>query len=386
MTCNRVQFFPRPQLLHSISPRNLLPLLAPHRNYFEGQGLSLSVDADLDYAALADVVMLPDSEVPPELLEALSLIHELATAEGMDALLDGSRERNIDLNLGHDASPADVAARAWCKNPELARRAHAERANPPMRTFRTYCATGGEPGKRIEAIMRLEIQWLEDELSNWFEARNRGRGCRIQVHRQEDFLWFLVSRGGLVRRKADFQKESLPGATYRPREVDVLLYNARSREIHICAGRPQENDFYSRKFGLWLFGSEDVFTEETRYTLDPLTGRAEEALTCVDVSGITSVRLTEVDVQWCSGFGGLLSLKADDVLRALSTQNEQIPGDRFIVRACFLMEFDGVSVPRRITVRAGNVAEYTRECDIIVAEEWLARRGFIIRKSARGSS
>ena len=76
--------------LKAIAREHLLALLKPHKPYFDGRGLTLpppSASDGIDYDQLVNVLMNPDTDTPKGLLDALYFVHEMATPEAMDVLL-----------------------------------------------------------------------------------------------------------------------------------------------------------------------------------------------------------------------------------------------------------------------------------------------------------
>ena len=67
----------------------------------------------INYEQLAAVLLRSDADLPPELTAALLLIRDLSTPESMDKLQETAVEYRVDLGLGADAEPAEVAARFW---------------------------------------------------------------------------------------------------------------------------------------------------------------------------------------------------------------------------------------------------------------------------------
>ncbi len=113
MATFRLRHFSNPATLRSIEPERLLNLLDPYRAFFVGREYTLPATGGgdaIDYQALVDIFLTAaDSGTPKELLDALFLIDEMSTSEGMDALLTAAASAGLALEAGDDYSPADVA-------------------------------------------------------------------------------------------------------------------------------------------------------------------------------------------------------------------------------------------------------------------------------------
>lgn len=115
------------ETLRKIAPARLIRLLLPYREDLERQGLRID-SGDVqppDYVRLVELLMDPD-RLPEDLLCSLYLIEEMATDEGMDALLEAIRKGGLPAPAGEDLSPAEVALEVWLTDRKLLERCHAE--------------------------------------------------------------------------------------------------------------------------------------------------------------------------------------------------------------------------------------------------------------------
>lgn len=85
MATFRLHRFSHVHMLKAIQPSYLLALLEPHQAYFKGRGVELGAvnGHELDYEGLRDVLMSPDANVPPELVDDLYYVDEMADEIGM---------------------------------------------------------------------------------------------------------------------------------------------------------------------------------------------------------------------------------------------------------------------------------------------------------------
>lgn len=372
--------FSQPDQLKRIERSNLLKLLLPHKDFFAARGVMLppvGQEDGLDYEGLAKVFMEPDTDTPDELAEALYMIHEMATPEGMEDLLTEAEHRGITLDGSPDATPADVAVRVWLRDRDLLERKHAEQYLTRPRSFEYY-QTGVSPIPAFRPPARERLAVLERDLDDWFEAKKRGRGCRVFVFPKADGVWFLVRHGEPYKREGSLEGGQSSHVFYRPEKHDVLVYDPAIGELRINARTKGEKQLYREKLGLHLFGDEEFFPNEGKYTLEPLRGDGAESLVCLDVEGIDWVKLKEIRFYWGGSEHEVEIRKAADVFAAFAARERPLPSKPRIIGASFQVKFTDSKTPRVVTIRPSNIAQYTRDDDSVIVEDWLAKRGFRI--------
>ena len=175
--------FLNPSTLRSIRPDLLIAWLTPAAEYLAKRGIALpecrergevisdqkSVISEqerdfnsIDYEKLAGVFMEPTRDVPATFLESVFLIQEMANPGGMDVLLESARSNGLDLGLGEDVVPIDVAVKMWLLNPGLLENLHntAEMTRP--RAFR-YFASEADPVPMFLGPTPEQMSTLEDD-------------------------------------------------------------------------------------------------------------------------------------------------------------------------------------------------------------------------------
>ncbi|TWU43997.1 hypothetical protein Q31b_15310 [Novipirellula aureliae] len=116
-----------PEVVRTIDPPHLLELLSPYQKYLTTRGFKLPARpsaSKLDYEKLIHILATPSMDTPQDLLNALGMINDMATEQGMDALLSAARQVNIGLRLSGETSPADVAVQVWLANPAMLEAQH----------------------------------------------------------------------------------------------------------------------------------------------------------------------------------------------------------------------------------------------------------------------
>ncbi len=377
MSTFNLRRFSSPEGLKAIKRNHLLSLFSPHAPFFVGRGVVLPPEAaadGIDYEALVQVLMTPDIDTPRTLANALYFIHEMATDEGLDILLPEAER--LEIELGHDPTPADVAVQLWLADHDIIERKHAEQYLRNPRSF-AYFQTEADPIPAFREPGELEIKALENELDDWFDKKKRGRGARVFVYRKDGEAWFLVRHGDPFKREGSIESGESSSVFYRPEKFDVLVYDGSRGEIRMNARSKGERELYRKQFGKHLFGDEAFFPGEGKYTLDPLRTDGEASLVCTDVPGLEYVRLKEVHFFWGGANREMEIRKADDVFAAFTARNRQFPAKARISCAKFQVKFTDSKTPRSLTIKPSNIAQYQRDDDAAAIEDWLLKRRFI---------
>jgi hypothetical protein len=369
--------FSHPDTFREIEPSLLLQFLLPFEEFFSGRGVTLPADSNdgLDYEALVSVVMTPDADTPPDLGNALYVIHEMATEEGMDQLLAEAQVFGIPLSGNPDPTPAEVALQVWLHNREVLERKHAETFLTRPRSFE-YFQTNNED-RDLDEPSRDVLAALEHDLDDWFETKRRGRGCRVFAYLKGGEVWFLVRHGDPFKREGSLKEGKPSSVFYRPAKTDVVVYNPASGELRINARSRGEKDHYRSRFGLYLFSDDQFFPGKAKYTLEPLRQDGQAALVCSDIEGLEWVVLKEIQYFWGGPAHEVEIRRADDVFAALEARGASIPDGVHLRSAKFEVKFIDSMRPRAVTVRPSNIAQYTRDPDSVHIDQWLTQRGFV---------
>ncbi len=379
MATYNLRRFSHPDGLKAIAKERLLTLLAPHGGFLSSRGVTLppSTSTDsLDYETLVNIFMSPDADTPKGLADALYFIHEMATTEGMDELLNEAEKKGLTLDGNPDPTPADVAVQVWLKDKDLLERKHAEQYLIRPRSFEYY-QTSASPVPDFKMPNSKTLKALQGDLDNWFEKKKRGRGSRVFVYPKGNETWFLVRHGEPYKREGSIEGEESSSVFYRPEKHDVLVYVPSLGEFRMNASSKGEKELYRKQFGLHLFGSEDFFPGTGKYTLDPLWKDGPESLACTDIEGMEWVKLIEVQFFWGGTENEIETRKADDVFAAFEGRKRSMPTKVRITRARFQVKFTDSNNPRTVAIRPSNIAQYTRDHDSTILEEWLLKRKFI---------
>jgi hypothetical protein len=389
------RFVSQPEVLRGIAPEILLALLADHAAALEAQGLTLPDEADaasIDYERMKDLLMEPD-RLPPRLREAFYFIHEMATREGMACLLEAAAQAEPPIEIVSKPSettigtlglivgepgptPGDVAVQVWLKDHELVERIHAEQFLQNARSFRSFgtAVTPVPPHRNPIAV----VPQIKNDLDDYFEMKKRGRHTKVFPYVRDGCVMFLLRHGDPFKRGSaiDERGESV-GVYYWPEKFDVLALDPVGGELRINTRNKGEWSEYRKVFGRHLYGDDKFFSVGETYTLEPLQTIGEDAIAPID--GIERVVLTEVRFDWGGKYNEKEIREADDVFALYRAPNRKFPTTPRIVKACFRITFSDSAKPRTVTITPPNEAQYMRDDDSAVVEQWLKSRGFIAK-------
>lgn len=378
--------FTNPDLLKTITPGRLVAFLNPWREYLAGRGLAFPTNGvgDIDCDALAHILMDPDASVPKDMVDALYYVHETASEEDMDALLDLAKSRKLEIEHDPHTTVADVAIQMWLVAPDTLREHHAEAIAFRQKNFLYYSGAHGEKRDFPPVGDDLRLQ-IEAALDDWFEEHKRGRGCRIFLFPHGKKVWVLIRHGLPMRREASQQVDGKSSTEfYRPQQHDVLIYNTSSDELGVHANTVGETKLYLACFGRLVFDDEDYFPPADKFSLDPLIDDGAKSLLCEDVDGLEEIRLVEYRRYWGGAFKEIEVRRASDIFAALGAREQELGSKGRLVGAVFKVKFTDSSKERSVTIRPPGNAKYERNEDSELIEVWLANRGFILEPEAEG--
>lgn len=271
--------------------------------------------------------MEPD-KLPTGLREAFYLIHEMATPEGMECLLEAAEEAGIEI-VG---TPGDAAVQVWLKDRELLERKHAEQFLRNPRTFESF-GTGVSPVPKYRDPMAL-TDTIKKDLDDFFDEKKRGQNTKVLPYVRDDSVLFLVRHGDpFERRGAIDDKGESVGVYYLPEKFDVFVLDPVEGELPINARNKGENKEYQKVSGRHLYKDDGFFGGESKYTLEPLREKGEDAI--APGEGMDDVRLTEVDFLWGGSHNEREIRKADDIFAAYKDRGRTFPAKAPIIKACF---------------------------------------------------
>ena len=378
--------FSNPETLKKISPFLLLKLLSQYEDYLQSCGLTLppaSNPESIDYTKLTEILMTPNTDVPKgkELSDTLYLVHEMSSEDIVDQLrVAVSGDKMCEENIKPNSTPADVAICVWLYKPFVLERIHTERIIFKQRNFEYFRADIDEESTD-EFVMPAEaiIKSLTTDLDSWFAANSRGhRSTQILSFKREDGAAFMIRHGEVFNRQGAIgAKGKSESVYYRPEVYDVVVYNSDHDEIGIHASSAAIADLYRLKFGTHLFGNENFFPGNKKYTLEPLRENGKESLACADIPELKYVRLKEV--RYSYGVEEIMRRARTDLFTLWEKSGWKLPDTPRITSASFFVKFKDSTPVRTVTIKPSNIAKYMRD-DAEVLERFFRLNGFILKK------
>lgn len=378
-----LNLFTQAATFRRMKPEFLCKWLEPMREYLAGRGLVLptaGASGPIDYERLAAIFMDPDAAMPRDLMTSASLIHEMSTEPAMNDLLDATRRLGINLAVGDDPDPVDVAVQVWLHDPKILEEVHQMHQLDRPRGF-VHFVTGHSPVPTFVEPTPEQTQNLEAELAEWFYNAKRGRHARVWMYKRPGEYWFLVRHGLASRRQEVVSATGSETLLFRPGEYDVLVYNRKTGELRVHGCNPREVEKLRSSFGKHIFQDENFFPGGARFTLVPLVNSGRACLACRDIPGIEDITLTEV--QTLTGGRDWLrqTHHAEDLFTAIEHERVILPEPDCLVRASFLVRFSDSKKRRTIKILGSNKLSVVRDGDTVLMEKWLDARGFIIKRT-----
>lgn len=357
-------------------PKYMLPLLAPHKDYFAKQGFDVSKlkNGDGHDRKLLEVFTSADEAMPPELLEKLYMLDDLSDDAGHDRLLAEAERQGVQLNgiLGKEMSPGEFAIAIHLQHARLVRSAHDRTIYRKIKNYEEYQAKGNK--QLTLKLAKAKRTALEDELAPWFESKNRSRACEIYVYEERDDIKFEITHGRPYRTDGTIDKKLRRSrVAYRPQKHDSVIYDTRTRVLKLNAQTQGEKDLYRKAIGKILFDDADYFPAGDIYTLAPLR---KAKPTIATVAGVDSARLTEVWIQVDDEHGFVQTSRAYNLLAVAERHGSPNFAQGKIVRASFLIKYRSGGRARKLELRPPNVAIYDRARDGDAAEAFMHANGF----------
>jgi hypothetical protein len=380
-----------PDSLRRITPAVLFELLQPYRDFFRRSGYPTFPDSPppdekdaFDYDAIYHFVTSAEFDCPERLDEALYFINGVASDLHAAALLEAATKERIELDLPADASAGDVAVRTWLRAPRLIEMRHAEGQIGRDTTLTFY-----RPAKRTPApadyhtLTDDELDSLGRSLAPWFHNRKRGHACRVFQFKRPEGIWFLVRHGDLVHRRATYSLKTHEESTsrYRPQVHDSIVFRPATGELGIRATGIQLLRLYSTVMGRWLFGDDDYFRAQPKYTLEPLRRGPSVLDTGEFREEIAWIALTRLKFAHPGRLSESVTVKCADVFGYFGQAGIDFPTG--VLRgATFRVQFAAGEAPREFSITSDTKARQLKDADHIALERFLMTRGFIVAQEA----
>lgn len=372
--------FANVDVLRSVSPKHLVSFLQSHAEYLTSRQIDMPESDEqfdsFDYSSLVAVLLTPSSDTPTNMIDALYYVNEMATESGMDAVLRelAQNGRFIDES---DPTPVDIAVQAWMIDFRLVERAYARQFVHKPKTFLHFYSDASSSGRYSEPADET-LRAMEGDLDDWFEEHKRGRNSRVFMFpRGEDFC-FLIRHGEPYTRVPRIHDGESSSLFFQPEKHDVVVYKPGTGELRINNTTKGIRDLYRGVIGNHVFSNPEHFPDCGRYTLKPLRTDGPRSLVHTGIQGIVNIKLIEIQFDMGGAYNTIRTIRADDVFAELQLRAEEMPEDVPILKASFRIWFSDSKRPRTVAIKPSNVAQYLRDGDGELIEQWLRACKFII--------
>jgi len=381
MSTFKLRRFSHPDSLRAVAPERLLAFLRPFDVYLTARGFRFpSEHQQIDYDVLVRVLMNPDEDVPPKMVDALYVVHEMAEDDTMERLLDLAHQRNVDLDLDDDPTAADVAIALWLTAPDLLRELHAETFVTRPRRFE-YWAGSSRRARAFPPHNERILRAVADRLDLWFKEKKKGDGTtEVFVFPHDEKVHVLIRHGMAMARVGSIKKGERGGEYFRPEVHDVLVYDTTMDVLGLKAGTKGERDLYRAVLGSLLFENETYFAKEFALDLGPLRKHGPEILAVDDIPEIASVKLIETRHFLGGETKERLIRQATDLFKAFGDRWQQRLSIGQLVGATFALTLGEGRIKRvrKVAIQLPDIAKYDRDdADADIIELWLRCRGIM---------
>tara|TARA_R110002073_G_scaffold139076_1_gene288952 strand:- start:6113 stop:7060 length:948 start_codon:yes stop_codon:yes gene_type:complete len=293
MTAVRISRLSLPGVLESIDPERLFALLHPYADFFANRSVPIEAPGSIDCQAVIREIAKADRETPADLLDAISLIDELANTVAVDLLLDRVPAETLGIAPGGKHSSADIVTAAWLSNREKLVQTHALSRIKRVRSYDYFQASQTTAPKFVTPAEET-LQQLERDIDSWHVERFRAQGTKVEVFENDEEVEFSIMHGSLFRRQTVVENGRFGFQSFWPVQSASAIYNREFGELRVNAKTASEKALYCRLLGKHMFGNENLFPTGVKYTLDPLREFEFDALVPGDIEGVRDVRMIEL--------------------------------------------------------------------------------------------
>ncbi len=374
--------FTTPGIFESIKSDLLVRFFGPYRNYFDEIGVTIPAEQQhetFEHRRVIEALTEPNTPPPPPpLVEAMCIIDDLANEHGADALERELTRENPGFRRPDEIEDANFALVTWLENPALVERvtfrtfALEGRSYLSFKLDAKYAAPARPPGDLVEG--------LKEQVRARFAHVYPMESFRIRHVADDNGGRFVIRHGGPLVREgivSNAAPEESETALFRRELFDIVIFAADVRELRIHARSKRDCDLYTRAFGACAFDDEDAFPDADKYTLNPLVGR-REGFECGAIAGLRRVRLTEFTIGYPGTNRESVTRRARDIFQMAAIRNAGIPSGGMLTKARFEVSVANAARPRTVAIHVPNKAQYKRDTDGEIVEQWLRATGFVL--------
>ena len=218
---------------------------------------------------------------------------------------------------------------------------------------------------------------MQADLDDWFAANNRLRNCRVYMFPQAHRVSIVIKYGKPLKRELKMKDGETESVFYNPQCHDLLIYNCDTDDVsvRISTKKKGQMEAFLGCVGKNVFGDDQYFSEQKRFSLDKLREIDNAAHNFATVDGVEDVKLIEIHYDW----GGETEIrKSGNLLHRLIQKNGLDSTKRAAITfAKFSVKFEDVKKARPIDIWAGNRATFSRDEDFLAVEDWITDQGLV---------
>jgi hypothetical protein len=375
MATYKLRRFCQMDLLKRLDRENLLRFLAPFRDFFAEQNVTLPRPESrqrIDYEGLIGVLLSPAGHLPKDLVEALYFVDALSHPKGQEVLLGALP--GLDY-IAWD-TPADIAVKAWMLDRDVVEQLQADGAAfCRSRSYESFLAPSNAPRSWATPTPAI-VESIERELEAWFLSRKRGRGTRVfPACGMGDSVSSSVTAKPIAER-ARSRRGSPPALSIAPRNTMCWSSIPRSGK---CGSTPAPR--WTRPFTGHFRPSPARGRRAIQRAIQVHLGAPQSlwpsALACHDIPELAWAKLVEIEWGDDRNPREFIRYRCKDLLESFEADGRQIPFYAELLSAKFEIRLMHNRKPRKVTIVPPNTVRLTRDDDGLLVEQWLQQRGFI---------
>jgi len=315
-------------------------------------------------------------------------------------MIEAIAERKLKIDLPADVTTAEIALAIWMVDRSLVYNLSVEELYTVRRKYEFFRAeTTTRPPFAFQNPTDQQIAAICKAIDKTLSDTRRGEGSRLYIYNEADepVVRILVEHGDPCKREGNYINNKPETLLRRPGVFDSVHFSKETGELAINCESKTIIKKYLKVFGNYIFQKEDAFKPASKYQLKPLW---EDGDKCLSVAGITGdplhkVVLREVTIAWNREQKDFETRKALDLFAAMKARSltfqQPKNGVGEIIRVKFDVYFkNDPARPKRLLILPPRDAQYERDEEGKVLEEWMRKRKFtiepVITQAKKGAS
>jgi len=373
----------RPEIFRRLSPVLLAELLGRYPALLEARGLQLPADPveeSMPFRKITELFLCTDglAEQDASLYEAIYLVDHLASSAGRCAIFQAAEQRSVVIPPEAAITNHDLALWVWLHHPRLLESASFRVEVHGNQSYFYY-----RPANELVVPLRYSpdtVQRFRHSLRAYYKGISRGSSVQVLDIQDGDELWILIRHGGIMERHASISDETdfMESICFRDEEYDIIIYNRIHGDLKIRYSNKKTIEVLRSVFGRLFFGGADYFTARGMFFLDRFREPECSFVASTIVSGIGAVVLEEVCYLLPGGCDLTIHEKSSNLLHCLRECSSVVPAKAILVDSAHLgFKFEGSQQYRSVKLTVPNKANYARESDAWLVEQWLRKAGLM---------